>query len=255
MDKISELSEKMRPSAENISKIQNFLKKNYKVIMAVIVVVCIIVFVTLSSKRKTSSDNDEFPYLVQEPRDAREPLFIESKKVPVVASGEVTLSMWVYLNKVTQTSLNHHIVSLGSPNKDPSLLVSFFPENHEQPNNIKVYVKQSNGEGPSMTDADVQNMCNLTPVPLKKWNHLTVSVWGQNVDVYLNGKLARSCVLSSVPSISEKASHNVYVTASEDTRVKGGFDGYISRLQMSNKSASPEQVYETYLSGPYSGAW
>ena len=70
---------------------------------------------------------------------------------------------------------------------------------------------------------------------------------GAYVDVYLNGKLTRSCVLQNPPTLGPD-DREMKLTSDD------GFSGYISRVQISNRSMTPEGVYQLYLKGPYSGS-
>ena len=253
MDKrVREVANNLKPSPEKIDAAKNLLKKNGKYIIGGIIIVCVVMFLVLS-KARTNAQEKNYPMLVKKPRDASKQLFIESENVPDLSTGEVTLGLWVYLNKIsTERNFNHHIISLGAPEGSPYLQLSFFPQDHSQPNHIRVYVKHNGAK--SVDDTDVQSMCNLASIPLKKWCYITVSVWAQNVDVYLNGKLARSCVLPTVPDFVEKTNHNVYITHPSNNS-QGGFDGYLSRVMMSNRSISPEHVYNNYVKGPFSSSW
>ena len=47
------------------------------------------------------------------------------------------------------------------------------------------------------------HMCDLTDIDLQRWINITVSVNGRIVDVYYDGKLARSCVLPTIPVASD----------------------------------------------------
>jgi hypothetical protein len=61
------------------------------------------------------------------------------------------------------------------------------------------------------------------------------------MDLYIDGKLVRTCLLPGVASINNNA--DIFVTPS------GGFDGWTSRLQYYPNSLNPQEVWNIYSSG------
>ena len=72
---------------------------------------------------------------------------------------------------------------------------------------------------------------------------LTVVLSGRTIDVYIDGKLRRSCMSPSYYKV-------------DPTGVKlkiagrGGFDGYIGVTSVGTYSMNPDEIYREYLSGP-----
>ena len=97
---------------------------------------------------------------------------------------------------------------------------------------LATYPKGS-GEASDAKDESV----TLENVPLQRWNHICVSIWNQSVDVYLNGKLVRSCVMHEYPVPS---SGNIYIGSNE------GFNGRISSVQYFPTIITPEAIYNIY---------
>jgi hypothetical protein len=92
----------------------------------------------------------------------------------------------------------------------------------------------------SGTDAP---LCDLPEIDLQRWVHLTVSVNAKTVDVYTDGKLARSCVLPS----QYKVDASGYSASLLDY---GGFGGQISTTTMYDTALNPESVHKLYMAGP-----
>jgi hypothetical protein len=96
------------------------------------------------------------------------------------------------------------------------------------------------------TDSDLLNMspiCDLPQLDLQRWINLTVAVNGRTVDVYYDGKLARSCVLPSFFKVDAGG-------YSANLLAYGGFGGEIATVQMYDAALNPEQVYKNYMAGP-----
>ena len=94
-----------------------------------------------------------------------------------------------------------------------------------------------------LLDGDSTALCDLPEIDIQKWIQVAVAVNGKTVDIYMDGKLARSCVLPSF----YKVDHGGYQA---DLLDYGGFGGYISSVQMYNYALAPNAVYNMYMSGP-----
>ena len=87
----------------------------------------------------------------------------------------------------------------------------------------------------------VVHTCSVANVPIQKWVNLVVSVYGRSMDVYIDGKLVRTCLLPGVASVNNNA--KVYVTP------LGGFEGWTSKLQYYPNSLNPQEVWNIYTRG------
>jgi hypothetical protein len=114
-------------------------------------------------------------------------------------------------------------------------------------NNISVSLGCYPGvdEKPSKGGNTVVHTCTIANVPIQKWVNLVLSVYGRTMDLYIDGKLVRTCLLPGVASVNNNA--DIYVTPS------GGFDGWTSRLQYYPSPLNPQEVWNIYTQG-YSGS-
>jgi hypothetical protein len=87
----------------------------------------------------------------------------------------------------------------------------------------------------------VVHSCSVANVPIQKWVNLIVSVYGRSMDLYINGKLVRTCLLPGVASVNNAS--NIYVTP------MGGFDGSTSQFQYFPDSMNPQQAWNIYTAG------
>jgi hypothetical protein len=87
----------------------------------------------------------------------------------------------------------------------------------------------------------VVHTCSVANVPIQKWVNLVVSVYGRSMDIYIDGKLVRTCLLPGVASVNNNA--NVYVTPS------GGFEGWTSKFQYYPNSINPQEAWNIYTQG------
>ena len=86
-----------------------------------------------------------------------------------------------------------------------------------------------------------QKPCELKLMPLERWNHITINVHGNICDLFFDGKLYRTCVLSAPPILK----NDPIIIGN-----KGGFNGYVSNVVWSNKALHPGDIHQRYLRGP-----
>jgi hypothetical protein len=98
------------------------------------------------------------------------------------------------------------------------------------------------------------NPCNIKNIKLQKWVNITMSVYGNTVDLYLDGKLVRTCVLTAIP-ITPKTTDTLFVGGAITACVASAGDlrGYISNVVYKSDYFTPEEAWNIYSAG-YSGA-
>lgn len=90
---------------------------------------------------------------------------------------------------------------------------------------------------------DSSSLCDLPEIDLQRWVNITVAVNGRTVDVYMDGKLSRSCVLPSFFKV-DAGGYSAYLLA------YGGFGGQIATTSMYDTALNPDIVYKNYMAGP-----
>jgi len=194
------------------------------------------------------------------------PVTISSKQLPgLFEGGEFTISTWFYVNNWSyRTSNNKPIVLIGGPNFDtlriylgtmkPTLKIRFHTKDSST---VTTATSTSASEAlpnktqealfkTSLPDSGLlegSTICDLPEIDLQRWVNLTVAVNGKTVDLYLDGKLARSSVLPT----------NFKVDAGGYSAILlpfGGFGGQISTTTMYDAALNPEAVYKNYMQGP-----
>ena len=199
--------------------------------------------------------------------DPAAPVTISSKQLPgLFEGGEFTLSTWIYVNNWSyHMNMNKPIVLIGGPNFDtlrvylgatkPTLKVRF----HTKEASTVITATSTTSAAEALpkstrstvfttpqTDSgllDVSTICDLPEIDLQRWVNLTVAVNGKTVDMYLDGKLARSCVLPTNFKVDSGGYSAVLLPF-------GGFGGQISTTTMYDAALNPEAVYKNYMNGP-----
>jgi len=91
------------------------------------------------------------------------------------------------------------------------------------------------------SSASMVHRCAVANVPIQKWVNLLVSVYGRSMDIYLDGKLVRTCVLPGVAKIDANAP--AYITPN------GGFSGWTAKFQYWSDSCDPQKAWNIYEAG------
>ena len=87
----------------------------------------------------------------------------------------------------------------------------------------------------------VDHTCTVGNIPIQRWVNLIVSVYGRSMDIYIDGKLVKTCLLPGVANVNSQA--NIYVTPS------GGFDGWTSKFQYFPSPLNPQEAWNIYTAG------
>jgi hypothetical protein len=90
-------------------------------------------------------------------------------------------------------------------------------------------------------------VCDLPEFDLQRWVHVNIVVNGRVCDVYLDGKLSRSCMLDNVIQFP-KAVGSAGITV--DACQFGGFGGALSKVQLFSYAITPDRAYALYQAGP-----
>ena len=89
-------------------------------------------------------------------------------------------------------------------------------------------------------------LCQIKNFPLQKWVNLTVSVYGRTLDVYIDGKLVKTCILDGISKIGKE--QDLLVT------LDGGFKGWTSNITYMPQACNPQEAYNIYKRG-YGLSW
>ena len=101
------------------------------------------------------------------------------------------------------------------------------------------------GSAGQNTSSNSAYACKINNFPLQRWVSLVVSLNNRTLDLYLNGKLVRTCILPATAIIDSTAS----VVLTPD----GGFKGWTSNTQYFSKALNPHEVFNIYSTGPKCG--
>jgi len=87
----------------------------------------------------------------------------------------------------------------------------------------------------------VIHKCTVKNFPLQSWVNLTISLFERTLDIYIDGKLVRTCVLPGVAKVNPSTDINI--------TPMGGFNGYTTNIQYWDTAIDPQQAYNIYRQG------
>jgi hypothetical protein len=154
-------------------------------------------------------------------------------------STNYTYSVWFYIRDWNyRFGENKYILSRKNADGNPAPSLTLGSIKNDLDIAITYYADATK------TDNAVQN-CNISNIPLQKWVNIIVSLNGRAVDVYLDGKLVRTCLLPGVAKVVSGTPVNI--------TPDGGFSGWTSNIQYRANPVNPQEAYDIYKQG-YGGS-
>ena len=165
--------------------------------------------------------------------DASQLQIVKASSLPTNVSTNYACSIWFYINDWShQFGLEKTIYERGQgSNAAPRVWLG----KTENDVTVSVPVWDAARGGTHVQECIVNN------VPLQAWTNMIVSLNGRALDVYINGKLVKTCLLTAPPKSSGAADVNI--------TPDGGFGGYTSGFQYFSRPLGPQQAYDIYASG------
>lgn len=213
---------------DNIGNVLDYSKNIIIIIIGLIIIYFVLSYFFKPAVTLTSKYNAERKQI------------IASSVIPSNITSNYTYSLWFYVNDwnykfgqekiLLKRQLEENYfpkISLGNIENDIAVSIACY-KNKE--NNIKDYLNPT---------------WKVLNVPLQKWVNLIITTHGRTMDIYMQGKLVKTCVLPGVPFIDNE--QDLMVTPN------GGFKGYTAKYQYIGNSINPEQAYDIYKAG-YGGS-
>jgi len=228
------------------------------------------------------ADDPSYKSILAGDADARIPVATKGTVPSIQTGGDFTVSMWVYIDDWNyKTSQNKFLFSISpsltasDPNQVSPIVGILTPySNGLMVRTSRVPQSPSSASAPGsattstsstpditiwqnmnalMTQQTSMNMfqttvdtpCDIKKVPLQRWVCITIVSSGRVLDVYMDGKLSRSCVMDT-PVYVPSNNKSLYLLLGQ----YGGFSGRYSSVQMWNEQLTPDVIYGIYMMGP-----
>lgn len=166
---------------------------------------------------------------------------ILSDDLPSSSDVNSTYSMWFYIQDWSVRLGTEKTIIERTDRTDPVARRTFmrvFLGENENTLGVEVLYNPRDGGG------EKQYQCTINNIPIQKWVNVTATLNDRALDVYLDGKLTRTCIIPNVPVIPTNA--DLLITPD------GGFKGFTSNIQYNDNAKNPTEVYKIYKHG-YNG--
>jgi hypothetical protein len=196
----------------------------------------------------TSSSGDFLP----NGRTAQTSSSIQGSKAPLSSQqdGAYSMQWWMFVKDwnygygkeksivkrpdPTNPAIHNPHISLHPTDNSMKISVSVFPTNEGGSSKTEPAPAGHSGS------TDDVYICEVPDIPLQSWFSVSVSIFGRNLDVYINGNLVKSCFLSGVP---KPASGDINLTPD------GGFSGRICNFYHFSRMLTPGDAMTFYNKG------
>ena len=190
---------------------------------------------------KQASSGDKTPT----PVDGKTKTVIPASEVPVGPGADYGVQFWMYIadwdyrfgqEKKILSRLSSNNAAIRSP--EVSLAAT------ENTLNVKVSLfatdNRAGASAPAMNSTGDVFTCSVENVPLQRWFSVSVTVFQRNMDIYIDGRLVKSCVLPGVP----KPAFGDIVLNDE-----GGFSGSVCNVHSYTTMLTPKAAKDFYAAG------
>jgi len=183
----------------------------------------------------------------------------------IYGGGEYSISTWIY---VTNWSINKGknkpflILSGGGPEATGYMTLVMYLGQFTNKLGVRVsteaaisnagdltyerdYKSIVAGKSPYTDTSPDFKKCDIEQVDLQKWVNITAILTGSTIDIYIDGKLSRSCLLDGLFKVDGE-------TPTLKLGGPDGFGGLIGKTRAANFAYSPDRVYSYYQEGPFS---
>lgn len=177
--------------------------------------------------------------------DATELAYAESS-----GTSNFTYSIWFYIDNWNyrygdpKILFGRMITGTGTKQPCPSVVLGALQNNLDISVTVYPGVDVTPEDGTLNNNYIVHN-CAIANIPIQRWVNLLISVYNRTLDVYLDGKLVRTCILPGVAKIDANAA--AYITPN------GGFSGWTSKFQYWPDASDPQKAWDIYKAG-YGGS-
>lgn len=161
-----------------------------------------------------------------------------------VPTNNFAYSIWFYINDWNYRYGEPKVIygRMGSPDGGgpcPSVVLGAYDNNLSI--SLACYPGMDSPSHAASSSSEEVHRCNVANVPIQKWVNLLISVYGRTLDVYIDGKLVKTCLLPGIAKINTDA--NVYITP------QNGFSGWTAKFQYWPNSLNPQDAWNVYEKG------
>jgi hypothetical protein len=190
---------------------------------------------------ETKSTGDMTPSTV----DGKTRTVIPSGDAPSTGGSDYGFQYWMFLSDWNyRFGSDKEIVKRVASNNENVVNPRIFLSPTDNTLNVQVSLFPTDSSAGAATPGveatgEVQT-CSVENVPLQSWFSVSATVFQRNLDIYINGRLVKSCVLKGIP---KPAVGDIILND------KGGFSGALCNVNYYNGMLGPEDAKSFHAKG------
>jgi hypothetical protein len=166
---------------------------------------------------------------------------LQGSNLPNSFKAHSAISIWFYIKKWVN---NANVISFHKGASGDTASTIFKVLFKASTNTIQIF--------PRSGTSDSKYDCEIAEFPLQKWVNLIISFNGSAMDVYVDGKLVKSCVVNQGSLLQETQS---IVLGDDAEAVKTGDVGYITNVKLKAAPIAPQEAWDIYSQGFGGSPW
>ena len=216
-------------------------------IFLVIGFICIFIFLNFLYKKIFKKKKEKFSYTVKYFDEGKNclnnPVIYNNPRLNNTGEGgQYTYSVWLRINN-WYSNYNKWKTIFRKGSETDINLTDWCSYSEQSPglylgnkiNNLRVVLTTTNSNGLQLEKCDINN------VPIKNWFLLTIVVNNNNLSIYINAKLERTCVFSGIIK-----NNNGPININSPL----GFDGLLANLEYFNISLDQTEILQMLKNKP-----
>lgn len=179
------------------------------------------------------------------PVDGKTKTVIPSGEIPIGAGADYGIQYWMYISNWDYRFGQDKDVLKRVASNDPKIVgprIFLAPTENTLHVQVSLYPanEKAGSSEPGISSTGDSFTCSVENVPLQSWFSVSVTVFQRNLDIYINGRLVKSCVL---PGIPKPALGDVILNDN------GGFAGSICNVNGYSEMLNPDDAKSFHAKG------
>ena len=163
---------------------------------------------------------------------------LQGSNLPSSFKANSAISVWFYIKKwVNGTNLVTFHSDAAASAGSTIFRVTF----KDNTNTIRIFPRSGN--------SNPQYDCEIADFPLQKWVNLIISFNGSAMDVYVDGKLMKSCVVN----LGSNLNNTLSIVLGDDTPKDD--IGFITNVKLKSSPIAPQEAWDIYSQGFGGSPW
>ena len=161
---------------------------------------------------------------------------LQGSNLPSNFKANTAISVWFYIKKWSDSAKVIHFKKVDQ--------IIFQVQFKIGMNTIQIFPRS----GGTVIGED----CEISDFPLQKWVNLIISFNGSAMDVYVDGKLVKSCVVDGGSKLSDTTS---IVLGDENKKPPNDDVGFITNVKLKSTPIAPQEAWDIYSQGFGGSPW